>query len=245
MAAQNSRIVWHEEPKPISLDRVLGQPVTSLLVAGIVNPFGPTLTAVAALGIPGPGAQLAVVRLLLNPFSQQVEAVGELAIRKDWSPLAVISSVFHLFLASACPTLLLPSVHLDASDSIPLHAEFLRGFSDARAVLERVTQYLGNPWDRVSMEMRTATDQLGEQTAGLGGAADPEPLGDEEASEFAGLLLSRQHFKPELQAFSYAWNGSIQHIAPGLASMSVESFTDVLGHLVDSCAIPDLSGAEG
>jgi hypothetical protein len=216
---------------------VLAEPATALLVAGIVNPFGPTLAAVIVVGKLKPGAKLPVARLVLNPFNQEVDAVGNLAVGKKMLLSAVMPPLFSLPFGS-CPSVLLPSIHLEDDHSVALHAEFLRGFNEARDVLQQVRRYLGNPWDRVSAEVRRGAEQFAELGAGVSGGVDPEPLDEAEARELARLLLSEQHMKPELQAFFYAWSGSIDHMAPGLATMSFATFASVFEHVTSSCQVP-------
>ena len=100
-------------------------------------------------------------------------------------------------------------------------------------MLLRVRQYFGNPWDRVAQEMSAATGGLANLADGNGGEADGEPLDEDEAKKFAGLLLSEEHTKPELQAFLYAWSGSIKFqreeglAAMADAAMSLEVFLKV------------------
>jgi hypothetical protein len=158
-ATRDTQIRLYETPEPTTLKQVTAQRVTSFLAAGIVNPFGPTLNVVAAAGELDPGAKLPVVRMILNPFSQELQTVGELTVGESWRPSAVIYPIFDLPFGS-CPTLLLPSRLLDAEQATLLYAKFLRRFDDARRVLEDVQKFLGNPWDRVSMEMRRATAKL-------------------------------------------------------------------------------------
>lgn len=182
-----------------------------------------------------PGATLQVVQLLLNPVIQEVQVVGEISVAETWCPAVVISPLFGLHYGS-CPTLLLPSLLLEDDDVISIYAEFLRKFANARRVLEDVKQYFGNPWDRVSAEMHRASEELRKT------AAEPmAPLNEKEAAELAELLLSEQHTRPELQALLFAWKGSIEHFAHGLATMSLETFQGVFARLAASCRVPNLS----
>lgn len=235
MGTSDAGIRFYAKPKPILPDRVLGETLTALLVAGIVNPFGPTLNAVVAMGKLKRGAKLPVVHLMLNPFSQEVHAVGELALGQQWRPAEAIRALFALPFGS-CPSLVLPSTHLSEEQAVTLHAEFLCHHSDARDVLDRIKQFFGNPWDRVSHEMRIAA----ERQAGGYTDACPAPLTEVEAREFAQLLLSEQQVKPELQAFFYAWDGSIKRVAPGLPSMGLEPFLALFWEIAKSCRLPDL-----
>jgi hypothetical protein len=184
-----------------------GQVLTSFLVAGIVNPFGPTLTAVVAAGELQPGATLSVIHMMLNPFAQDAQTVGELTVGNRWQPAAIVRELFDLPFG-CCPSLLVPSAHLTVEEAVEVHAEFLRRFDGARRLLKRIKQRFGNPWDRISEEM-DAVKSGNAQSVGYGSNVAAEPLDEGEAREFAGLLLSKQHMVPEFQAFMDAWDGSI------------------------------------
>jgi len=221
-----------DRPSPIALETVKAKPVTALLVGGIVNPIGPTLNVVMAHGMWKESATLPVVRVMLNPFSQEVETVGEIFVAETWRPSAIISQLFRLSFGS-CPTLLLPSVFLDHDDAVSLHAQFLQTFADGGRVLQDVKQYFGNPWDRVSMEMHRASESMR-----VSKVESTEPLSEGEATELAALLLSERHLRPELQAFMFAWRGSIEHFAPGLKSLGFDDFMEMLPHLTALCRVP-------
>src|SRR5262249_32720194 len=94
-----------------------------------------------------------------------------------------------------------------------------------------------------SEEMGEGFRQVAAQRAGEEERSKAEPLNAGEAEELARLLLSERHMKPELLAFFYAWAGSINHIGPGLRSMSVELFRPAFEHLASTCRLPDLAGS--
>lgn len=238
MSAQATELRLHASPKPYTPSRVMASPVTGLLVSGIVNPFGPTVNAVVAVGELKVGAKLPVVRLMLNPFQQEVEEVGTLTFGKTWRPSAIIPQLFELR-AGCCPSLILPLEQLKPASAVSLFAEFLRGFDDARGVYDRVREYYGNPWDRVSREMSMATEHLTSPKSRA--AEEHEPLNEAEARHMAELLLSDEHSSPEVQALIYAWNGSIQHIAPALATLPMDQFATVLEHICSAVRVPAAS----
>lgn len=234
MTPQDTHIHLYENPRAVQLEWLTTQHVTALFAAGIVNPAGPTMNAVVAAGTFKAGMALPVVQLMLNPVSQEVEAVGEISIAETWHPSLVFPPLFNLRYGS-CPTLLLASQLLEDGIGVPIYAKFLRKFVDARRVLDDVKQYIGNPWDRVSMEMQRSIEALKKS------AREPKaPLSEIESMELAQLLLSEQHMKPELQAFFFAWKGSIEHFAHGLATMSLEEFQGVFAHITATCRLPDL-----
>jgi hypothetical protein len=78
MNQTETRIRVYQKPRSRSPDRVLRKPLTALLVGGVVNPFGPTLTAVVAAGQCAVGASLPVICLTLNePFARLKEVTHE------------------------------------------------------------------------------------------------------------------------------------------------------------------------
>ena len=231
-----TRLRLFDEPSPIALDTLTLQPATALLVGGIVNPAGPTLNVVMAHGLWKPGATLPVVQVMLNPVSQEVQTVGDIFVADTWHPSIIISQLFRLTLGS-CPSLLLPSVFLDEYGAVTLHSEFVKGFADARRVLEDVKAYYGNPWDRVSMEVGRGFASMGKPRA------ETEPLSESEATELSALLLSERHMVPELQAFMSAWKGSIEHFARGLATLGLDEFAQIFAHLIVHCRVPEQKNA--
>ena len=184
-----------------------------------------------AHGLWEPGATLPVIQLMLNPVSQEVQTVGEIFVTETWLPSRIIAELFRLPFGS-CPSLLLPSMFLEHDGAVILHAEFLKGFADARRVLEDVRAYYGNPWDRVSMEMDRGYANLNKPRVGK------EPLNESEATELSALLLSERHLVPELQALTFAWKGSIEHFARGLATLGFDDFVEIFNHLTVHCRVP-------
>jgi hypothetical protein len=236
----NTAVRLFENPTHTSTAYVVGQVLTSLLVGGIVNPFGPTLYAVVAVGELRSGVTVPLVQIMLNPFTQESHKVGEFTIGRIWRPAEVVHALFGLEFGS-CPSLLLPSVHLKDEESVEVHAEFLRQFEDAHDLLLRVRQHLGNPWDRVFQEIEAATYGLANLADGYAGEANGDPLDEDETREFAALLLSEQHTKPELEAFLYAWNGAIEFqrdqgdAAMAESAMTLKMFLDIFGRITQSC----------
>lgn len=67
-----------EQPVEIPLDQLKNNIFVTLLCGGIVNPFGPTLTATGFLG--NLTGNVNVVELTLNPFAQELNRVGHATI---------------------------------------------------------------------------------------------------------------------------------------------------------------------
>jgi hypothetical protein len=233
-----SHIHFLSETERLSLAQVVAQPFTALLVTGIVNPWGPTLTAIGALGSLRPRAKLPVVWLMLNPFTQEHDIIGELVVGQPWRPDCVIPQLFDLPFGS-CPSVLLPNEQLEAGVALSLHAEFLRRFTGARSLMERVRAYYGNPWERVSQEMAAATQSLAE---GFPAERTEIPLTEREAAELAGMLLAEQHSSPEVQALFHAWKGSVEHAPFGGMALGVDSFGQIAEHVCSAVRVPRAPG---
>jgi len=70
------------------------------------------------------------------------------------------------------------------------------------------------------------------------GDGSKESLNEAEATELSALLLSERHLAPELQALMFAWKGSIEHFARGLATLGFDEFMEMLAHLTARCRVP-------
>lgn len=188
---------------------------------GIVNPFGPTLSFVAAVGDWEDGNVLPIVNVMLNPFAQSVEEVARLTVGSQWQPLQDLEPLIQLGFGS-CPTLVLTSTRIPEQSRLFITTKILETFGDA-VVGEhaRVSAYFGDPVTRVSAELKDVSENLrSEQKQGawkrfsriLKGASQQttSPLSVVKATErLAQLILQPQHIWPELRALSFAWDGSI------------------------------------
>ena len=212
---------------------------TVLHAAGIVNPFGPTLSMLAIdRELENPSCQ-SILRVSVNPYSQTCENVGRAEIGDTWNPLADISP-FLLGLLASCPTLLLSSTLLKEDVALAICANHLMQFEDGGGVLERVKQFPKDPWKRVKSEV----DSVAKRSRNARHAPAEGTRLDEPASrELAALLLEPEAAKTELQAFIFAWNGAIKFQRGGILSKGAMPFEDlarILGAMSLSCRIPDL-----
>jgi hypothetical protein len=208
---------------------LLSQPVTALVFVGIVNPYGPTLMVGGFLGTPDMQGKKPLIRAMLNPFAQELEILHDDSPSVS-GPADLMNHILPHLSLNACPTLLLPSIHIPASEAPAVYGEVLRRFPDARRVLELVRRFYGDPWNRVSGEVRTTFE------SGAGSASYKE-LSEPEAYELAQLLLSDEHTRAEMDAFNYAWNGAIAH-APALRAMNLQRMLIHFFHIAESCVMP-------
>ena len=177
------------EPTPLRLDDLDGSQLDVFFAVGIVNPYGPTLSLVAAAGKPAEGIKLPVIEIMINPFSQRVLQIGNMLVGSEWSPVTDLAPLIQRDYGS-CPTMVLISNQVADNVRFDLVAQILESHGDqVKAVRQSVKTYFGDPWTRVSEEMR-----------GIKHASDDESVKDA-ARDLASLLLSSKHFKPEFQAF--------------------------------------------
>jgi len=193
------QISLFDEPTPLSLDDLDGSALDVFFATGIVNPFGPTLSVVAAAGEPSEGRELPVVEIMLNPFTQQVLQIGKMLVGSEWAPTDDLKPLIQRDYGG-CPTMVLISNQVTDSVRFDLATQILETHGDrVRGVKEAVKAHFADPWTRVLEEMRGA--EYDTDTRSL-----PEVV-----QELASLLLTSGHFKAEFQAFAAAWHGSIEN----------------------------------
>jgi hypothetical protein len=183
---------------PATLADIESAALDVLFAMAIVNPNGPTLTFVAAVGESKVGADLPLVRVMLNPFSQQVDQVGRMRVGDVWSPLVDFEPLIDLEFGD-CPTLVLFNESVPEANLLELTAKLLESFGPG--VIDnfhRVRKYFGDPWTRVSSAMGGEEFNTDDETV------------QDCAQGLAVMLTDGRHVYPELQALLYAWEGSIE-----------------------------------
>ena len=226
--------------RELPLSRIGKSGLTTLIGGGLINPFGPTLTALVIDEEMGSRRTHPILLLMLNPFSQSLTEVGTARIGDSWAPFQQIPRFFDLTFGS-CPTLLLPSVLLEKNENIELYARFLSTFDDAYSVLQKVRAFPGDPWSRVQQDVDGLASLIEKGERGLATGATQRSLSSEESKELSASLLDSPNLKSELQAFMYAWNGSIEIQGGGPISKRAMSLDDVLNYLAllaMSCDMP-------
>lgn len=243
----DARVEFLDEPEPLELDDILSSEITTLLVSGIVNPFGPTLNAIVAIGPFKISSMVGIVHLTLNPFQQTILKVADLIIGQKLNTGETIRKFFD-FNFGACPSIVLLSKRVKVEKKNELIADFLANFVDGRETFNRIKEYFGNPWDRVSKEMNQAFEPPKKPSFFgklFGGSKKQTNLETDELMEFAELLNSPEHIEPELKAFFYGWSGSIEHIAPGLATLKSEAIQQIFLTLALTLDLPAFQNKHG
>ena len=211
-------IEMYKEPLETSLSDLDGAVLDVFFAHLIVNPFGPTLTFVAAAGKPKIGQALPLVKVMLNPFSQEVEQIGRFWVGDTWTPLRDFDPLLKLDYGS-CPTLMLISNQIEEGVRKELASKLFASFDeDVARVCRSVEKNFGDPWTRVSEAMSGGNDEYEDIT--------PEEAG----LKMSEAIFNEGHVKPELSAFFYAWNGSIEETGIGdhmkKIAMSSTAFKD-------------------
>lgn len=230
-------IELYDKPVSTSLDDLDGSPLDVFCALGIVNPYGPTLTFVAAAGKPSPGTTLPLVKVMLNPFSQTVEQVGRFTVGDTWSPLSDLEPLLGLDYGS-CPTLLFITKQVNEETRNQLAAHVFESFEDdAVDTWLSIEKHFGDPWTRVSEAM-------------AGGSSDAQEMDLQDAAErLAQAVADPRHVRPELQAFFYAWKGSIEETGIGeqmkSLAMQFEQFQEFFfDRVAPAVWLPDLADAD-
>ena len=138
-------IEMYAEPLETSLSDLDGAVLDVFFAHLIVNPFGPTLTFVAAAGKPQIGQALPLVKVMLNPFSQDVQQIGRFWVGDTWTPLQDFDPFLELDYGS-CPTLMLISNQIEESVRKELASKLFANFEEAVArVCRSVEKHFGDP----------------------------------------------------------------------------------------------------
>jgi len=229
------------EPRPYPVSFLRDNEVYPILINGVVNPNGPTLSIVTAVR-DKTSAPLALVYAYLNPFRSELFVPGylregQLAVHFPEQILAALKP-FSVF-SSGSPTLCIPAGYVDALDIRYLYGRLFANYAGVRNVFETLKRFPGNPWDRVSEEMQAA---LGSLTGNLIKQPDNagEPMNDDEMNALLDIVLDSEHTKTELPAFAYAWKGSIDQQREcnnnelADSAFQYDDFVPLLAHLLDS-----------
>jgi len=232
----------YSKPKTSSFKVFEKKPLTTLIAGGIINPFGPTLTAIVIPGKLTKGEEKIITSVVLNPFSQQVKEIGKVEFRKKWRPLNDLTP-FYLKEFLCCPTLLIASDLFGETESVKLFSRFLQSFDDGYQVLEKVRKYPCNPWDRVESDMKDMESIIRSslQNRSSSKGTNKRQLSENESNELASELLKPAVVLEELKAFEYAWNGSIDFQGGNsnkLNPMPWKDFVKFFFSLTDSTVLP-------
>lgn len=231
-------------PHEIELKSLWDRDLTTLAGAGIINPFGPTLSILALDGIIEQGKVMPLLYIMLNPFMQEAKEVGTARIGEVWNPTNDLRQFFPL-MGNSCPTLLLPASILGKGLTVRFYAGFISIFENAFSIFQGVHKFPGDPWKRVHAEMNKLKDVnfLRRILKGDKSYEEKREIEEKEAVELAQNLLEPENLREEIKAFLYAWKGSIDFQGKGVMgewAMKPETFLEYFLLLGNSCDLPDL-----
>ena len=233
---------YYSKPRPIDMKRFENDKIWPLISFGIVNPYGPTLFGFLLLdGIQVDGAQL--VYFQLNPFSQSIIAVHEITPETKTHQLRdiVIGAIanFDLLGNAATPTLLVPSKYFSSEDASDVLCSVLSKTKKLPDSLRLLKEFPGDPWKRVSKEMRLAFKKVKQRRTGTDiSTNEAEKASRAQISEYSEIIGGEAHRAKELEAFLYAWDGSINfQKEKGSSSisqkvLSTQRFTNLIARLL-------------
>lgn len=198
------------EPRPFPVSYLNDNPIYPILVSGIVNPNGPTLTVVTAVR-DRTSAPLALVFAFLNPFKSELFVPAYLKEGSVGTPLPdqILQALqpFKVF-SGGFPSLCIPSAYLDDFDTRYLYRHLLANNGDLRTSFERLKRFPLNPWDRVTEEVQEAMASLLDEQVHPPNDTGA-PLSEDEMNQLLDTVLGKEHNQCELPAFGYAWKGAI------------------------------------
>jgi hypothetical protein len=211
------------ERLPSSFEAIESARLDVFFALGIVNPVGPTFSFVAAVGEPEEGKVLPVVYVMLNPFSQSVEEVARFTVGARWKPVNDLEPLIQLGFGS-CPSLVLLNAEIPEESRLSFAAKVLGTFGQGAVVVhELVRSYFGDPWTRVSVEMKDAGTRVSAEMQGARRRPTSSLTQAEASKQLAQSVLQPEHMWPELRALLFAWSGSI-HKTGILKQMAAEAF---------------------
>jgi hypothetical protein len=196
-------------PAPVGLEDVDLSRQMTFLMAGIVNPMGPTLGILTSDGQPIAGSRNRILWFSYNPFSQDCYHVGDVEYAEVWFPRKDLVPFLEIPFSSA-PTLLISGSCLEEEEATALFSVMLKHFADGTGTLQLLKRFPRDPWRRVSAQMDDSGGFFSRLLSGKPAGAPSQQLSDGDSVAFAAMQLSHENAHPEFQAFLYAWNGSIE-----------------------------------
>lgn len=188
-----AKFTYFSSPIEFPVRDIEGADLAALVLTGIVNPTGPTLSFVATVGM---AAVVPVIYAMLNPFRCEVQQIGTYSEGGSYFPDQEFATLSR-HLAGCCPTLVLTSLALNSGTRLRITENVLAQYEDLDRTFEEVRRFFGNPIDRVSRSMGINVPDPGPQSM------------DVQSASWSELACDPRHIWPELRAFMVAWDGAI------------------------------------
>jgi len=193
----SSTLEMYQEPLTGTFEDVESDELEVYFALGIVNPRGPTLTYVAAVGSPRLGVPRPIVHVMLNPFSQVIKQVGRLTIGNDYKP-EILKPLYGLDFGS-CPSLILLSSNATDDQDRRIATEIFSGFQleNVATICQCIANHFADPATRIQEILNGHLPTINE-------------VDESCVSRLVELAMKPEHIWPEIQAMTFAWNGSIE-----------------------------------
>lgn len=198
------------EPRPYPITYLRNSVLYPILICGIVNPNGPTLSLVTVIK-DKTSAPLALAYAYLNPFCSELFVLGYFReglrdapvrdqILDDLRPLQIF--------AKGTPSLCIPGGIFEASDVRYLYSHLFQTDKYLHDLLDGLKRFPLNPWDRVTEEVQTARAQFSsDQVSPLDNSK--RIFSESDMNTLLDIVLDVEHNEHEIPAFACAWRGSI------------------------------------
>jgi hypothetical protein len=229
------------EPRPFPISYLQSNSLEPVLISGLVNPYGPTLTVVTIVR-DKTTAPPALAYGYLNPFKSELFVLGylregKLSTSMSDQILAAIApfQVFERGATSVC----MSGEYLEPAEVRYLYGHLFRNYPWLRSHMEKIKRFPMNPWDRVTEDLNESFEAMSQDQNDAEAIPD-EPISDADMNELLDIVLDPEHNASELKAFLYAWKGSIDQqrefnnheIADN--AFQYEEFSPLLGHILES-----------
>jgi hypothetical protein len=227
-------IEFYKDGETRNLSFIEKAPMWPLVTYGIVNPYGPTLMGFGII-VQEEQDFTELTYYSLNPFQQEVKALGVFDFDTDPAETIKTALSLHNISVGGTPTLVLPSGRLSDNQTRSFFKALLVHVDDVVRTIDLCQRFIGNPWDRVSEETKSAAESLlsggSEKVSGIHTNADVDT--------FLDIIRSKEHFMEELKAFVFAWKGSIDFQkssgsgALAETALSYERFTGIITKILE------------
>jgi hypothetical protein len=247
---RSSAIHWLATPEAITIECLKYNAFGLLVLTGIVNPFGPTLSGLALLS-DEPARNSSLIKFFLNPFRSAAERIAQFAITPPREQL-VAEAIKHVerlgYDGNGCFTLLYRGDQLmDTRAHHLLAAALLARTEGVARKLPFLKRFPNNPWDRIRTEMDELSPSSKPRRPLLGrlgfSATDPKnrtPT-SAELTEFMDIILNDDHRIAEEKAFFAAWDGAIRHYPEGRTQPGFMDFQTMTKFYVSLTHLDEIS----
>jgi hypothetical protein len=194
--------------QPVADDFYTKVDLEPLLMWGIFNPIGPTVSTLALASLEGMKTKLLYFRML-NPFSHENLIVGGLS--PDLPMDRLIEFIHQLFkinsdgnyqINDSLPTFIMPMKPEWRHHSYMIFGHVvLNGREDLTRLCDVYEDYMGKPWERTKVQMSGQVSTLGTE--------DIDEVDNDAFIRWSQIMMNEAHWGPEFLNLQKAWEGAI------------------------------------